>query len=317
MSHFAILASAALLVSHAGHAEAKPADWVFRCRMDLAEGAKPESGEYTFQTRGKTAGAESRAAMDYSSGISARAAVYPTDAKDLLNPYSNLSLTLGFVMPGDGKSSPREGVVSFGAIGKDFQVISGAPITLKLVIDGKVFGPYEPKPVSSGMYLVWLDTADTDGDSKPPLLPPADFAKLATAVIKMKTAEIVLVREGEDLVTGSIPLPQLGTWRDGLPPWAAKASPAVSTTTYCTAGGQIINRAALLFASLDQPQQRRFAPAQPGACGCTLLGLQTVSVLASNSEACLIADRRTTRLEREPAFEGSPAARRLVTELHQ
>jgi len=95
LSQFAILTSTAVLVSQTGLAQAQASDWLFRCRMDLAEASKPESGKYTFQTRGKTAGAESRAAMDYSSGISARAAVYPTDAKDLLNPYSTLSLTLG------------------------------------------------------------------------------------------------------------------------------------------------------------------------------------------------------------------------------
>ncbi len=241
LSQFAILTSTAVLVSQTGLAQAQASDWLFRCRMDLAEASKPESGKYTFQTRGKTAGAESRAAMDYSSGISARAAVYPTDAKDLLNPYSTLSLTLGFVMPGDGKSSPRLGDVSFGAIGKDFQAIPGAPITLKLIIDGKVFGPYQPRPVSSGMYSVWLDTADTDGDSKPPLLSPADFAKLATAVTGMKVVEIALVRDGADLVKAAIPLPQLNTWRDGLAAWAAKTSPGVGAATFCSAGGNVVN----------------------------------------------------------------------------
>ena len=115
------------------------------------------------------------------------------------------------------------------------------PITLKLIIDGTVFGPYQPRPVSSGMYSVWLDTADTDGDSKPPLLSPADFAKLATAVTGMKTVEVSLVRDGADLVKAAIPLPQLNTWRDGLAAWAAKTSPGVGAATFCSAGGNVVN----------------------------------------------------------------------------
>lgn len=241
LSYVFVLASTALVVTQALPVLAQPQGWVSRCRLDLADAAKPESGKYLFQTRGKAAGAGARASMDYASGISARTAAYPTDAKDLLNPFSNLTLTLGFVMPGEGKSAPRVGDVSFGAIGKDFQAIPGAPITLKLVIDGKVFGPYEPKPVSSGMYSVWLDTADTDGDSKPPLLAPATFKKLATAVLAMKTAEVVLVRDGADLAKGSIPLPQLAAWRDGLAAWAAKTYPGVGAATFCAGGGDVLN----------------------------------------------------------------------------
>lgn len=216
-------------------------DWLARCKMELADPARPESGAYFFLTRGKTAGAEARASMDYTSGLSARAAVYPTDAKDLLNPYSTLNLSLGYFAPADGKSTASVGRVSFGAIGKDFNAIPGPPVTLKLVIDGKAFGPYEPKPVSSGMYSVWLDTASTDGDGKPPLLAPAEFSKLADAVKTMKTAEVALVRDGADIAKGTIPLPQLAAWRDGLSAWAAKTNPGVGAATSCSGGGQTLN----------------------------------------------------------------------------
>jgi hypothetical protein len=236
----ALLSLTALAVTHAPVASAQ-GDWIARCRLELADAGKPESGKYLFLTRGKVAGAEARAAMDYASGLSARAAVYPTDAKDLLNPYSTLNMSLGYVVPGDGKASPSIGHVSFGAIGKDFQPIPGAPITLKLVIDGKAFGPYEPKPVSSGMYSVWLDTAATDGDGKPPLLAPDAFKKLADALMAMKTAEVVLVRDGAEIAKGAIPLPQLAAWRDGLAPWAAKTNPNVGAATGCSGGGDVLN----------------------------------------------------------------------------
>lgn len=231
----------ALAFSQSLPALAQAPDWVARCRLELAGDSKPESGKYLFQTRGKVAGATARAELDYNTSTSARAAAYPTEAKDLLNPYSNLSLSIGYVMPGDGKSKPGVGAVSFGAIGKDFSAIPGAPITLKLVIDGVSFGPYEPKPVSSGMYSVWLDTADTDGDGKPPRLGPAEFGKLAKAIDSMKSADLVLVRDGADLVRATLPSPNFVTWRDGLSAWAARTSPGVGAATYCSGGGEILH----------------------------------------------------------------------------
>ena len=187
-------------------------------RLVLADDGKPESGKYFFQTRGQAAGATARAELNYSTGISARAAAYPTEAKDLLNPYSSLTLSIGHFTPGDGKSKPTVGAVSFGAIGKDFSAIPGAPITLKLVVDGVSFGPYEPAPVSSGMYSVWLDTADTDGDGKPPRLDPAEFAKLAKAIRRHEGGgPRPCAPDGADLVRATIPSPNFVAWRDGLP----------------------------------------------------------------------------------------------------
>ena len=235
------LSLTALMFSQAAPALAQAPDWVARCRLVLADDGKPESGKYFFQTRGQAAGATARAELNYSTGISARAAAYPTEAKDLLNPYSSLTLSIGHFMPGDGKSKPTVGAVSFGAIGKDFSAIPGAPITLKLVVDGVSFGPYEPAPVSSGMYSVWLDTADTDGDGKPPRLDPAEFAKLAKAIDAMKAADLVLVRDGADLVRATIPSPNFVAWRDGLSAWAARTNPGVGAATSCAGGGDVLH----------------------------------------------------------------------------
>lgn len=229
------------VLSQAPPSFAQAPGWVPRCRLQLADDGKPESGKYLFQTQGKVEGAKAQASFDYNSGVSARAAVYPTDAKDLLNPYSTVSVSVGYVAPGDGKTKPSVGDMSFRAIGKDFAAIPGEPVTIKVVVDGAAFGPFEPRPVSSGMYSVWLDTADTDGDSKPPILSPADFGKLAKAIDGATTVEVVLVRAGADLVRAAVPLPQRAAWRDGLSAWAAKTSPGViGVGTYCSGGGDIL-----------------------------------------------------------------------------
>lgn len=230
----------AIALSHAPPSLAQTADWVPRCRLQLADDSKPEAAKYLFQTRGKVDGAPARASFDYNSGVSARAAVYPTDAKDLLNPYSNVSVSVGYVALGEGKTNPSVGHMSFRAVGKDFAVIPGAPVMIKVMIDGATFGPFEPKPVSSGMYSVWLDTADTDGDAKPPILNPADFSKLAKAVDAAATIEVVLVSAGADIVRATIPLAQRAAWRDGLSAWAAKTKPGVGVSTFCAGGGEIL-----------------------------------------------------------------------------
>jgi hypothetical protein len=240
-SRLLVLSCVTLSLSQALPAFAQAPDWVSRCRLVLADEAKPESGRYMFHTRGRVAGATARGEFNYNTGISARAAAYPTEAKDLLNPYSNLTLTIGYFTPGDGKAKPTVGAVSFRAIGKDFNAIPGAPVTLKLVIDGVAFGPFEPKPVSSGMYSVWLDTADTDGDAKPPTLSPADFSKLAKAIDSMKSADLVLVRDNVDIARATIPSPNFVAWRDGLAAWSAKTNPGVGASTYCSGGGEVLH----------------------------------------------------------------------------
>ncbi len=241
LSHLLVLSSTAVAMTEALPAIAQAPDWVSRCRLQLADESKPESGRFLFLTRGKVAGSQGRAQLDYNSGLSARAAVYPTEAKDLLNPYASISLGLSYFSAGDGKSKPTVGAVSFRTIGKDFAAIPGAPVTMKLVIDGIAFGPFEPKPVSSGMYSVWLDTAETDGDGAPPALTPAEFGKLSKAIDLMKTVDVVLVREQADLARATIPTPGLTAWRDGLSAWAAKTSPGVGDATYCAGGGEVLH----------------------------------------------------------------------------
>lgn len=227
-------------------ASAQPPGQLTRCRLELASASVPESGKYLFVTQGKVSD-PAYALFDYTASTSARAAVYPTDARDLLNPYSSPSLSIGYfgavgtVAPHAVK--PAVGYVSFGSMGKDFKPIPGSPVRIKLIVDGAAFGPYETKPssLSTGQYSVWLDTADSDGDGKPPILDPADFARLAKVVGAMKSAEIVLVQDGVDIVRTSIPFPQFATWRDGLAAWASKTKPGVGAATSCPGGGEISN----------------------------------------------------------------------------
>ncbi len=231
----------ALFLSHSPSSFAQSPDWVPRCRLPLADSSKPENGNYFFQTRGKAAGAVARANFDYNSEVSARTAIYPTSAKDLLNPYSNVSVSIGYVAPGDGKTAPTVGHISFRAIGKEFKAIPGGTISIRVKVDQTVFGPFESPPQTSGMYSVWLDTAETDGDSKPPVLAPADFSRLAKAIDAAKTVDVALVRDGEAIVTAVIEVPQRNAWRDGLAAWAAKTMPGVSgAATNCSGGGEVL-----------------------------------------------------------------------------
>lgn len=240
------LFAACLVAISSAPSYAQGDDWLTRCNMPLASSSAPESGKYLFMTRGKVSD-PALARFDYSTSASARAAAYPTEAKDLLNPYSSPSISIGYysaVGPGAAPVvKPEIGHVSFGSMGKDFKAIPGAPVSLKLVVDGVAFGPFpiNPSSLSSGQYSVWLDTAETDGDSKPPILSPAEFAKLAKAVDAMKTADIVLVREGADIVRTSIPSPNFAAWRDGLATWAIKTKPGVGAATSCPGGGDVAN----------------------------------------------------------------------------
>ncbi len=240
----ALLLAAALASPSAWAAD--PVKWLTRCNMEMGDARGPESAHYLFQTEGKVAGAKARAEMDYSASGSRTATIYPTAAKDLMNPYGSASLSVGYYGLVGAKAPyaviPKVGHVSIGAIAKDFQPLPGH-VTVKLVIDGVAFGPYEPKPssVSGGQYSVWLDTADTDGDSAPPLLKPAQFATLAKAVDSMKAAEMVLVQDGTEIVRMPVTSPSLGAWRDGLAKWAATTAPGVGATTICSAGGNSVN----------------------------------------------------------------------------
>lgn len=112
-----------------------------------------------------------------------------------------------------------------------------------MVIDGAAFSPFAPMASSLkfGGYSVWLDTMETDGDSKPPILKPAAFAKLNSAVDAMKSAEIALVQQGVDIVRMTVPLEKRVEFRDGLGPWAKRLNPNVGASTYCAGLGFVVN----------------------------------------------------------------------------
>lgn len=242
LSQLGLLASAALAAGmSAQDATAQQTEWLVRCRLELAASPKPETGMYFFQTAGKGDGTKAKATFDYNSGVSARAATYPGAAKDLLNPYGQVSVAIGYVASADGKNATSIGHISPNFIGKGFSPIPGSPITIKIMIGDASFGPYEPKPVSSGMYSIWLDTAETDGDGKAPVLMPADFARLAKAVDGASALDVALVQDGAEIVRATIPLTQSKAWRDGLAGWGAKTRPGVGAATSCPGGGEIVN----------------------------------------------------------------------------
>jgi hypothetical protein len=218
-------------------------DWLTRCNHQIAGNNDPETGNYIFQTHGKVAAdAKARAYLDYTASGSAHGAVYLTDAKNLMNPYGGASLSVSYFVTGDANAMPQVGQVSFRTTAKDFKPIPGSPVSMKLMLDGVAFGPYQPRGASDGMYSVWLDTDDTDGDSKPPLLKPADFAKLAKAVDVAVTAEVVLVQDGADIVKMPVPIKARTTWRDGLTGWAKDTAKGVSAaSTFCLGADRVAN----------------------------------------------------------------------------
>jgi len=227
-------------------AAADPAAWLTRCNMEIGDAGDPESARYLFETQGTADGAMGRAEMDYSADGPRNSTTYPTAAKDLMNPYGGASLHVGYYgLVGAAAPyavTPKIGHVGFGAIAKDFRPLPGH-VTVKLVVDGTIFGPYEPKPssASDGQYSVWLDTAETDGDRQPPLLKPAQFAALAKAVDAMKAGEVVIVQDGIDVARLPVSPKSLAAWRDGLPKWASATRPGVGAATVCSAGGNSVN----------------------------------------------------------------------------
>jgi hypothetical protein len=221
-------------------------DWLTRCSRELADARNPESGSYGFATRGKDEGAQGRADMDYTAQGGPNATVYLTDYRDFMSKFTGASL--GVTWYGDVDAQPPHGMkmaigrVSMIASSRDFKPIPGK-VTMKLVLDGKTFGPYEPKAssASGGMYNVWLDTADTDGDSSPPVLSPKKFAALAKAVGVMKAAEIIIVQDGKDVARMPVPLGRHIGWRDGLPTWAAQTRARIKGYTSCIYPDNVVN----------------------------------------------------------------------------
>ena len=238
--------SPVLALSQALPAAAQPVSWLTRCNHELASASLPESGKYLYETGGKVA-QPARGVFDYTASVSARASTYPTATKDVLNLYSSPNIGLSYYTSvGEAApyaSKPTIGRISFAYQAKDFKPILGGPISLKLIVDGVAFGPFQPDASStnSGRYGMWLDTAETDGDGKPPILTPTEFAKIAKAVETTSTVQLVLVQDKTDIASTAIPFPNLAAWRDGFAGWAAKTKPGVGAATSCTAGGSISN----------------------------------------------------------------------------
>lgn len=226
----------ALALTMALPAFAQQPNWLARCNRQLNAGNNdPDTGNYVYSTRGKEAGAAARAVFDYTAKAPAHTTVYPTAAKDMMNPYGGASVSVNHYMTGGFKSAATIGQISMRATAKDFKPIPGEPVQMKLVLDGKAFGPYQPPASanSDGMYSAWFDTADTDGDSKPPVLKPAEFATLAKAVDAAKTVEVVLVQNGADIVRMPVVLTKRTEWLAGLGSWATSVASSTTGGVIC------------------------------------------------------------------------------------
>jgi hypothetical protein len=213
-------------------------EWKTRCKRELGRSNDPETGKYFFSTPGMAEGALGRARMDYSVTGSRTAAVYPTAEKDFMSPWNGATFNIGYYADFAAKAphdaNLRVGQVSAIVSAKDGKALQG-PITIKLVIDGKIFGPYQPNATSltSGLYSIWFDTAETDGDSKPPILKPAQFSKLAKAAEAMKAAEMVLTRDKTDIVRLPVAIKLRDQWTSGFTSWASSARSFVKKSGGC------------------------------------------------------------------------------------
>lgn len=227
-------------------AQAQGAEWLTRCSRSIGGSNAPEQVSYGFSTLGKAENAQGRASLTYTATSHGSATVYLTAAKDMLSQYSGATLSVGYLGLVDSAaphaSKSKVGSVSIMASGRNGKPLAGH-VTLKLVIDGKAFGPYEPKAssVESGLYSVWLDTAQTDGDSQPPVLSAKKFAELAKAVDAMKAARLIVLQDRAEVAYMDLPLTSFKTMRDGLPEWAAGTRARVKGNTWCLAGDQDVN----------------------------------------------------------------------------
>lgn len=228
------------------HASAEDATWLSRCSRSIGGNNAPEQVTYGFSTLGKADKAQGRASLTYTATNHASTTVYPTAAKDLMSQYSGATLSVGYQGLVDSAaphaSKPKIGTVSIITSGRNGKPLAGH-VTLKLVVDGKAFGPYEPQAssVESGLYSVWLDTAQTDGDSAPPVLSAKKFAELAKAVDAMKAARVIVLQDRVEVAYMDLPLASFKTMRDGLPEWAAGTRARVTDRTWCLADDRDIN----------------------------------------------------------------------------
>lgn len=247
-THQFVLSSLALVSALAAPVASAddPPGWLTRCNRELGGSNDAETARYIFQTLGKTEGAQSRMEMDYTITGFPAATIYPTAAKDLMNPYSGASLGVGYYGMIDTKEpnavALKVGHVSLGAIARDFKPIPGL-VRMNLVIDGKTFGPYDPKASSlgGGQYSVWLDTADTDGDSQRPVLSSTEFLALSKAIDTMKTVEVVLVKDGAEIARMPVSPKLITQWRDAVPKWASDTNSLVKVITSCVGSDRVVN----------------------------------------------------------------------------
>ena len=75
----------------------------------------------------------------------------------------------------------------------------------------------------------------------PLVLKPAEFAALARAIDAMKLVEVVLVKEGIDIVRMPVSLKQFTPWRDALPKWGSETRQQVNAGSICLGSDKKVN----------------------------------------------------------------------------
>lgn len=227
---------ALLVASIATEASATDAKvkWKGRCSQDLGMSNDAETGSYYFETPGMVAGDKGRASMDYTVRGRAAQTVYPTEAKDLMNKYGGASFSIAYLAQYPAKA-PFTPTIKVGRISVSASTANRKPLAgdvkVRLLIDGISFGPYAPKGgvPADGYYSLWFDTAENDGDNAPPVLKPAQFAKIAQAAEAMKNADMLLEQDGKVVVRMPVATYYASQWRTAFVPFATHVRTMVTT----------------------------------------------------------------------------------------
>jgi hypothetical protein len=237
-AYWGVVAAVGAMLSVTAASAADSAEWKTRCKRELGNRNDPETAKYFFRTPGMAEGALGQAEMEYSVTGSRTAAIYPTAEKDFMSPWNGATFYISYDASFDA-DPPHEATLRVGQVNalvstKDGKTLRG-PIKIKLVIDGKSFGPYKPKEsgLSSGLYSIWFDTLETDGDNKPPVLDLVDFNKLAKATASMKTAEMVLLRGKTEIVRLPVAINKRDSWIRDFTGWASSARSFIKMNGGC------------------------------------------------------------------------------------
>ena len=179
--------------------------WLTRCNRQLGGSNDPETGNYLFETRGKApADANARAILDYTASGSANAAVYPTAAKNLMNPYAAPRSASAISRPRTASPLPPSAKSAFAPSAR-LQAHPGLARFDEARGRWRILRPL----CAQGPILRHVFRLARHGRRRrrrqAAFAQPAGFASSRSAVDAMKSAEVVLVQDGAEIAENACP----------------------------------------------------------------------------------------------------------------